>query len=73
MPRAPEHPSGAKQLVTIRLSPAHIARLDQAVTESGTSRSIVIAKLVERIALKDEPAGTRKNLLEDTTTTKDTP
>jgi len=47
MPREPKHPSGAAKVVTVRLSPAHVARLDE-LRGGKLSRSEVIARLLEK-------------------------
>jgi hypothetical protein len=51
MPRAPEHPSGAKENTTIKLSPWHLARLHQAAETKQMSASQVVAWLLERLKL----------------------
>ena len=47
MPREPKHSSGAAKVVTVRLSPAHIRRLDELRASLDLSRSDLVARLLE--------------------------
>jgi predicted transcriptional regulator len=48
MSKPAEHPSGPKQSVCIRLSPDHLARLDQLAAERHANRSVIVARLIDR-------------------------
>lgn len=59
MPRQPEHRSGAKQSLTIRIPPAHLEGLRAKAAETGVGVSRLIERLIERAKLvsgtKDNP------------------
>lgn len=59
MPRPPGHPSGAKQPVGIRLSPAHITRLD--ALRGGLNRSDYFAHLIDQVHQALGGADTQQN------------
>lgn len=61
----PKHPSGPKQTICIALTPHHLHRLDQLVTQHhtkdpDTNRSRTIAWLLDRAPLPGDPPRTKE-------------
>lgn len=55
MPRRPADPSGASRQAAIRLSPAHLAKLDRLAARRHLTRSQFVARLLDRITEEPPP------------------